>query len=149
MRILGLLLIIMFCMMAIGDNIAYFIDPTSLIIVFDIVIGVRYFGISKQRSRHITIKNLFAYSKLSPDVRFTISEELFILARAARYSGVVGTLMGAVIMLINLADPESIGPALAVAILTMFYGITLSELFLVPLANKIGNIELEFSEEPV
>jgi chemotaxis protein MotA len=36
--------------------------------------------------------------------------------------GMIGTLIGLVIMLQNMSDPSSIGPAMAVALITTFYG---------------------------
>jgi chemotaxis protein MotA len=51
--------------------------------------------------------------------------------------GMVGTLIGLVIMMLNLNDPSSIGPAMAVALLTTFYGAVLSNLLFLPSATKI------------
>ncbi|MFH1139571.1 MAG: MotA/TolQ/ExbB proton channel family protein [Pseudomonadota bacterium] len=51
--------------------------------------------------------------------------------------GMMGTLIGLVQMLSNLQDPESIGPAMAVAILTTFYGSFMSSLFFLPIAGKL------------
>ena len=51
--------------------------------------------------------------------------------------GLIGTLVGLVQMLSNLDDPSSIGPAMAVALLTTFYGAVLSTVFLAPMANKL------------
>ena len=52
--------------------------------------------------------------------------------------GMVGTLIGLVIMLANLKDPEAIGPSMAVAIITTFYGAMLAYLFALPLADKLN-----------
>ncbi len=52
--------------------------------------------------------------------------------------GMIGTLVGLVIMLINLSDPSSIGPAMAVALLTTFYGAVLANLLFLPGANKLA-----------
>ena len=41
-------------------------------------------------------------------------------------SGVLGTLVGTVLMLGNLDDPAAIGPGLAVALLTLIYGLLLA-----------------------
>jgi len=49
----------------------------------------------------------------------------------------IGTLVGLVQMLASLKDPESIGPAMAVAILTTFYGSVLSNLVFLPIAGKL------------
>lgn len=51
--------------------------------------------------------------------------------------GLIGTLVGLVQMLSALSDPSSIGPAMAVALLTTFYGAVLSTVFLAPMANKL------------
>jgi len=44
------------------------------------------------------------------------------LAGFAGAMGMVGTLIGLVAMLLNMADPAAIGPAMAVALLTTMYG---------------------------
>ena len=51
--------------------------------------------------------------------------------------GMIGTLIGLVLMLQNMSDPSSIGPAMAVALLTTFYGAVLANLFAIPVANKL------------
>ncbi|MCI5060231.1 MAG: MotA/TolQ/ExbB proton channel family protein [Alphaproteobacteria bacterium] len=63
-----------------------------------------------------------------------------ILRRAADISpamGLIGTLIGLVQMLANLQDPETIGPAMAVALLTTFYGAILGTAVLSPMAAKL------------
>ena len=46
--------------------------------------------------------------------------------------GMIGTLIGLVQMLQNLDDPSSIGPAMAVALLTTFYGAVLANVIFLP-----------------
>lgn len=63
-----------------------------------------------------------------------------ILHRAAEVApamGLIGTLVGLVQMLSNLNDPSTIGPAMAVALLTTFYGAVLANMFFSPLASKL------------
>lgn len=63
-----------------------------------------------------------------------------IVRRAAEVApamGLIGTLVGLVQMLSQLNDPSSIGPAMAVALLTTFYGALLGTVFLTPLAAKL------------
>ncbi len=63
-----------------------------------------------------------------------------ILHRAAEVApamGLIGTLVGLVQMLSNLSDPSTIGPAMAVALLTTFYGAVLANMFFSPLASKL------------
>ncbi len=52
--------------------------------------------------------------------------------------GMIGTLIGLVAMLKNLSDPSSIGPAMAVALLTTFYGSLFANLIWIPLGQKLG-----------
>jgi chemotaxis protein MotA len=50
----------------------------------------------------------------------------------------IGTLIGLIQMLVNLDDPSSIGPGMAVALLTTFYGALLANLIFIPLAGKLS-----------
>ena len=51
--------------------------------------------------------------------------------------GMIGTLLGLIIMLGNLSDVSSLGPNMAVAIITTLYGSLLANVFFDPLANKL------------
>lgn len=51
--------------------------------------------------------------------------------------GMIGTLIGLVNMLKQMSDPNSIGPAMAVALLTTLYGSMLANIFFLPIANKL------------
>jgi chemotaxis protein MotA len=51
--------------------------------------------------------------------------------------GLIGTLVGLIQMLANLDDPNTIGPSMAVALLTTFYGALLSNVVFTPLASKL------------
>lgn len=52
--------------------------------------------------------------------------------------GMLGTLIGLVIMLGNMSsDPSAIGPSMAVALITTFYGIILARIFFIPAATKV------------
>lgn len=58
--------------------------------------------------------------------------------------GMIGTLVGLVAMLANMSDPKSIGPAMAVALLTTLYGALLATVICLPIADKL---KLRASEE--
>lgn len=60
------------------------------------------------------------------------------IGRFAPAFGMIGTLIGLVIMLGNMDDPSSIGPAMAVALLTTMYGAVLANLVALPLAEKLA-----------
>ena len=53
--------------------------------------------------------------------------------------GMVGTLIGLVLMLGNMADPKAIGPAMAVALLTTMYGAIIANCFCIPISQKLVN----------
>jgi len=58
--------------------------------------------------------------------------------------GMIGTLVGLVAMLSNMDDPKSIGPAMAVALLTTLYGAMLANMIAIPIADKL---KLRMTEE--
>ncbi len=63
-----------------------------------------------------------------------------VFRKAAEVSpamGLIGTLVGLVQMLGNLEDPSTIGPAMAIALLTTFYGAILANMVFAPLASKL------------
>ena len=51
--------------------------------------------------------------------------------------GMIGTLIGLVLMLQNLSDASSIGPSMAVALITTFYGSLLANWICTPTSNKL------------
>lgn len=51
--------------------------------------------------------------------------------------GLIGTLVGLVQMLADLENPESIGPAMALALLTTFYGAILGTIVMAPITAKL------------
>jgi chemotaxis protein MotA len=51
--------------------------------------------------------------------------------------GMIGTLVGLVQMLQNLADPASIGGGMATALLTTLYGAMIANMVFIPLAGKL------------
>lgn len=51
--------------------------------------------------------------------------------------GMIGTLIGLINMLKNLNDPDTIGPNMAVAIITTFYGSIIANLICLPMAQKL------------
>ena len=57
--------------------------------------------------------------------------------------GMIGTLIGLVNMLKNLEDASTIGPNMAVALITTFYGSMLANWIATPIANKLRAINAE------
>lgn len=57
---------------------------------------------------------------------------------AAPAFGMIGTIVGLVQMLSQMDDPSSIGPAMAVALLTTLYGAVIANLVALPIADKLS-----------
>lgn len=68
---------------------------------------------------------------------FNIQDVFTKMATFSPAFGMIGTLIGLIQMLNKLSDPSTIGPGMAVALLTTFYGSILSTLFFLPIAGKL------------
>ncbi|MCD6153253.1 MAG: MotA/TolQ/ExbB proton channel family protein [Syntrophobacterales bacterium] len=70
--------------------------------------------------------------------RHRLGAEIFTaMGNFAPAMGMVGTLIGLIKMLVQMDDPSSIGPAMAVALVTTFYGVLLANLVFLPAAGKL------------
>jgi len=71
--------------------------------------------------------------------RHTVGQNVFKgMGSSAPAFGMIGTLIGLVQMLANMSNPQSIGPAMAIALLTTLYGALLANLVCLPLADKLA-----------
>lgn len=70
--------------------------------------------------------------------RHRLGAEMFqTMGTFAPAFGMIGTLIGLVQMLQQMSDPSSIGPAMAVALITTFYGAVLANVLFLPIAGKL------------
>jgi chemotaxis protein MotA len=72
------------------------------------------------------------------DQRHKIGAEIF--EAAGGYSptmGIIGTVMGLVQVLGNLSDPDSLGPAIAVAFVATLYGVAFANVMWLPIGHKL------------
>jgi chemotaxis protein MotA len=53
--------------------------------------------------------------------------------------GLIGTLVGLIQMLSSLEDPSTVGPAMAIALVSTFYGAVLANMLFLPIAGKLRN----------
>ncbi len=63
-----------------------------------------------------------------------------LLSAVAAYSpalGMIGTVIGLVLMLNTMDDPGTIGPSMALALITTFYGVVLANLIFLPMMGKL------------
>ncbi|MCA9100201.1 MAG: motility protein A [Planctomycetales bacterium] len=65
------------------------------------------------------------------------------IGKTAPAFGMIGTLLGLILMLGNMDDPDALGPGMAVAMITTLYGAVLANLFAIPFAEKLGFIHKE------
>ncbi len=71
--------------------------------------------------------------------RHTLAGSVFkTMADVAPAMGMIGTLIGLVAMLSNMDDPKSIGPAMAVALLTTLYGAIMANMVGIPISDKLA-----------
>jgi len=83
-----------------------------------------------------TIRELLEIEMEQTSTRHKINGSIFSQwAGLAGAMGMVGTLIGLVAMLLNMADPSAIGPSMAVALLTTMYGAIIGNVFGTPIAN--------------
>lgn len=72
-----------------------------------------------------------------------LDKSVKILGSMAEYSpafGMIGTVIGLILMLQNIQDPESLGAGLAVALLTTLYGTIFANMVFMPLAGKLEHL---------
>ena len=90
------------------------------------------------------IESLLAEEVSAADARNRTS--VIILQRASEVApamGLIGTLVGLVQMLGGLNEPDTIGPGMALALLTTFYGAVLGNMVFAPLASKLERRAVE------
>lgn len=92
-----------------------------------------------------TIKELLNKERLTTlDHNRSGAKVFTAMADVAPAMGMIGTLIGLVQMLSNMDDPKSIGPAMAVALLTTLYGAMIATMIATPIADKLS---LRMTEE--
>ncbi len=92
-----------------------------------------------------TIKQLLNKERLMTlDYNRSGAKVFSALADVGPAMGMIGTLIGLVQMLSNMEDPKSIGPAMAVALLTTLYGAMMATMIASPIADKLS---LRMTEE--
>jgi len=89
-------------------------DPELVKAILDTEIGIL-------EERHVSNKSMFD-----------------TMAEMAPAFGMLGTLIGLIAMLKNLDDPDALGPGMAVALITTFYGSFIANIFALPISRKLS-----------
>jgi chemotaxis protein MotA len=83
------------------------------------------------------VKNILRKEVKMASDRHLITANVFkSLGDVAPAMGMIGTLVGLVAMLANMDDPKTIGPSMAVALLTTLYGAMVANMVAIPIADK-------------
>ena len=119
-----------------GSDLAMFINLPSLLIVLG---GGLFVPLSFHSPRAIksALSAGLSETASSPEEIKTHVGVLATIRTSVVGSGVLGTLIGLVQMLAHFDDPTQIGPAMAVALLTLVYSVFLSELYVAPMINGL------------
>ena len=96
-------------------------------------VGLAVDGVEPDAIRNILENELF----FTEDRHKKGAEIFTVMGTMAPAMGMIGTLIGLVNMLMVMDDPKSIGPAMAVALITTFYGSVLANLIFIPIAGKL------------
>jgi chemotaxis protein MotA len=95
-----------------------------------------------------TIKEILRTEQKQMEDHHRAGQKIFNeMGKYAPAFGMVGTLIGLVQMLSDLSDPDALGPNMAVALLTTFYGALLANLIFIPMVSKLDRrINIEVSQ---
>ncbi len=86
------------------------------------------------------IKDILSTEITFIEARHKFGADMFELAGSLSPAfGMIGTLIGLILMLGNMSDPDSIGPNMAVALVTTLYGSMIANTFCIPIAAKLKN----------
>jgi len=84
------------------------------------------------------VRNIMEIDLAAHEERHALGQEVLqAMATYAPAFGMLGTLIGLIQMLTQLDDPDAIGPGMAVALITTFYGVILANLVFLPMAGKL------------
>ena len=117
------------------DAFGIFFDALSLLFVLGVVTA----GTVVSFPGHRIYEALVPGQATTRDAMARRSGVLHRMADLSVSAGIAGTIVGLVMMLRRIDDPEMIGPSMAVALLTLLYGLVLGELVL----RGLGSQDLE------
>jgi hypothetical protein len=127
--ILGTLAIVIALIIALGDaKLALFLDIPGAAFVILVVSGFMIFGQGVSRSVR-AIADAIGGSVASEEEGSSSLDALTLGIQASVIAGVMSTAAGLILMLARLDDPEVIGPCVAMALCSIFYGSLAAGLF--------------------
>ena len=127
-------------------SLVLFIDIPSLLIVGGILIGGTFISYGVAVPLKSLNEALFRGGVQSLDELKLYVNFFNMASHLSIAGGVVGTLIGLVSLLAHMDDPSFIGPSMSVALITVLYGVALSEFVLLPLKHALITKSAEVCE---
>jgi chemotaxis protein MotA len=97
-------------------------------------------------TRPEVIQSVVRKEMLADEGRHHVEKKMFdMMGRCGPAFGMIATLLGLILMLGNLDDPDSIGPSMAMALVGTLYGAAMANMICMPCGEKLaylGNQEL-------
>lgn len=144
--LLGIVLSVIFMTVFSGLGILTLIDFPSIILLIIINIPIL---ISARLLKDFNNAFALTLSKKKAGSLMEIKraiEAVTLSMKSLFYSGLFIFFMALIIILKNLSSPETLGPSLAVAILSFIYAIVLN-LIMLPIKSKLNLLLIEFMQE--
>ncbi|MBN2212040.1 MAG: MotA/TolQ/ExbB proton channel family protein [Sedimentisphaerales bacterium] len=121
-----------------GDRWGVLIDPNSMIFVIAGILAVLLLSHRKDTWSAVYRCLCSQAHILTPQERSNVAGFMHTGSRAALAFGILGQVLGLMVILMNMDDPAKIGPGMAMALLTLFYGIIISEIVFNPLYKRFA-----------
>ncbi len=90
-------------------------------------------------TRPEVIQSVIRKEMLADEGRHHVEKKMFdMMGRCGPAFGMIATLLGLILMLGNLDDPDSIGPSMAMALVGTLYGAAMANMICMPCGEKIA-----------
>ena len=130
---LGAMAAIFVGILGMNDAVGMFFDTLSLVFVVGLTIAGTVASFPPNRLSEALVPG----QATTPEAMARRAVVLHRMADLSVSAGIAGTIVGLVLMLRNMDDPSQIGPAMAVALLTLLYGVVLGEMVLRGMASHV------------
>ena len=108
-----------------------------------IVLGIQ---MAVDGTRAEVIEDIFRTEMRAEEARHHMGKKMLeLMGKCGPAFGMIATLLGLILMLGNLDDPDSIGPTMAMALVGTLYGAAMANMICIPCAEKLGHLSRQES----
>lgn len=101
-----------------------------------IILGIQ---MAVDGTRPEVIEDIFKTEMAAEEGRHHVGKKMFeLMGKCGPAFGMIATLLGLILMLGNLDDPDSIGPTMAMALVGTLYGAAMANMICTPCAEKLA-----------